>query len=88
MWNLIKGLLSSKKVAVMLAGVIVAAAGKIGLELPTETVALILSPILMYIAGQGWADRDKEAAKVNAIAAVNSNAGTSPAKQIEAIKSV
>ena len=41
------------------AGVIVAVAAKRGLDLDTEAVAAIISPILAYILGQGFADFGK-----------------------------
>src|SRR5688500_530191 len=63
-WLTIREFLTSKKFIVAVAGLIVAAAGKVGLELPTETVVLLLAPIITYLISQGWADRGKEAAKV------------------------
>ena len=63
-WLTIREFLTSKKFIVAVAGLIVAAAGKVGLELPTDTVVLLLAPIITYLISQGWADRGKEAAKV------------------------
>ena len=57
-------LLTSKKFIASLAGTIVAFAGKYGIELDNESVALILSPLVAYILGQGIADTGKEAAKL------------------------
>lgn len=63
-WQVIKEAATSKKFIVTVAGVITAAAMKIGLELSTEAVATILAPAIAYIIGQGWADSGKEAAKI------------------------
>ena len=63
-WLVIKEAATSKKLITAIAGSITAAFLKIGLELPTETVAAILAPLMAYILGQGWADRGKEAAKI------------------------
>ena len=57
-------LLTSKKFAAAVAGVLVAAAARIGLDLPVEDVAIIVAPLIAYIAGQGLADLGKEAAKM------------------------
>lgn len=53
-------MLTSKKALAALAGVIVALAGKWGLNLDTESVALVVGPIVAYILGQGAADFGKE----------------------------
>ena len=60
----IKEAATSKKFIMALAGVAVTGAGRIGLQLPVEDVALIVMPVVAYIIGQGWADSGKEAAKV------------------------
>jgi|CXWL01.1.fsa_nt_gi uncharacterized membrane protein len=57
---------TSKKFIAALAGTIVAFTAKIGLELPVADVATVLTPIVAYIIGQGWADTGKEAAKISA----------------------
>lgn len=49
--QMIKEAVSSKKFVMTIAAVIAAWAGKIGLELPTETVALIVGPIVVYGKG-------------------------------------
>ena len=54
-------MLASKKALSALAGVIVAFALRYGLELDTETVIAVISPIVAYILGQGWADIGKHA---------------------------
>ena len=61
----IKALATSKKFIASVAGVVVAAVAKIGLDLDTEAVATLLAPIIAYIIGQGWADNGKEAARIN-----------------------
>ena len=57
-------LLKSKKFQVAVAGVIVAALGKLGLDMDEETILLVLSPIIAYILGKGVADIGKEQAKI------------------------
>lgn len=65
MLDTIKEMLLSKKFIVAVSGTIVALVAKIGLNLPVEDVATVLSPIIAYIIGQGWADSGKEAAKLS-----------------------
>lgn len=55
----VREMLLSKKFLASVAGVVVAAAGRIGMDLPLEDVASILSPIMAYILGQGLADIGK-----------------------------
>ena len=64
MINALKEMFTGKKWTAAVSASIVAAALKIGLELPSDAVALIVSPIMAYIVGQGWADSGKEAAKI------------------------
>ena len=64
MLSAIKGMLESKKAVAMVGGVLVGLAGKVGLNLPTEELTAVLSPILAYILGQGVADAGKEKALV------------------------
>jgi hypothetical protein len=59
MWQAIRSMASSKKAVSAAAGVIVAVALKWGLELDTESVAAVISPIVAYILGQGIADFGK-----------------------------
>lgn len=66
--DLLRELLLSKKFIAAVAGVIVGLAAKKGLAWDTETVAVIISPLVAYVVGQGVADRGKEAAKVSASA--------------------
>lgn len=60
----LKEMFTSKKFITALAGLIVALFAKIGLELNTEDVALIVAPTVVYVISQGWADKGKEAEKV------------------------
>lgn len=83
--DVIKEFLTSKKFIVTVSGVIIAAAGKIGLELSTETVGLLILPIITYLVSQGWSDRGKEAAKVEAVAEAAKGMST-PQEAIEAVK--
>ena len=57
---------TSKKAIAAVVGVIVTTAGTYGLELPTDALALVVSPIIAYIVGQGWADSGKPAAAIQA----------------------
>lgn len=82
----VKEAATSKKFIATLAGTITAAALKIGLDLPTEDVATVLSPIVIYILAQGWSDRGKEAAKVTAVAEAASTGGMVTQDTIDTIK--
>lgn len=62
--NVIKGLLGSKKVWMSIVGVIVAIAGKQGLDLDVTEVMAVIAPIMAYIVGQGIADVGKEKEKI------------------------
>lgn len=55
-------ILKSKKSQAAAVGLVVALAGKIGLDLDETSLLTILSPILAYIAGQSAADIGKEKA--------------------------
>lgn len=57
-------ILKSKKFQAAIVGLAVAFAGKAGLNLDEAALLTILSPILVYIAGQGLADIGKEKAKI------------------------
>lgn len=59
----LKDLLTSKKFLVMLAAILVWAAGKAGLNLTTEQLLPVLVAMATYIVGQGLADFGKEAEK-------------------------
>ena len=64
MGRALKQMLQSKKAIAMIGGIIVAAAGHIGLDLPPEDVTGLLAPVLAYIVGQGVADHGKEKARM------------------------
>ena len=59
MIDALKQMLSSKKAIAAIAGVVVAAAGRYGLQLDAEAVNQILAPIVAYILGQSIADFGK-----------------------------
>jgi adenylosuccinate synthase len=63
--QLIRELLSSKKFVTSLLGVVTAVAVKLGLpEAKLEELVAIVSPFLVYVGAQGFADMGKERAKV------------------------
>lgn len=58
----IKSLVTSKKAAAMVAGVLMAAFGKkVGLD--ESAVTSIVATVIAYLVGQGIADHGKEAVK-------------------------
>lgn len=57
-------ILKSKKFQAAVVGIIVALAGKVSLDLDEGALLTILSPILIYIAGQGLADIGKSKAEI------------------------
>jgi len=61
MWKLIGEILTSKKAIATLAGVLIVATNKIGLQLPEEAVTQIISAIAAYVVSQGLADFGKAA---------------------------
>lgn len=86
-FQMIKEAVSSKKFIMTVAAVIAAWTAKIGLDLPTETVALLIAPIVTYVLAQGWSDAGKGAAKVEAVAkVVTDDARLNTADTVEAIK--
>jgi len=60
----LKDMLGSKKAVAMVVGLIVSLGGRIGLELDSEALTVVLSPVLAYILGQGLADAGKEKARI------------------------
>ena len=60
----LRDMLGSKKAIAMIVGLVVSCVGKYGLDLPTEELTAVLSPILAYILGQGVADVGKEKARL------------------------
>ena len=63
----LKSLFSSKKFVAMIAGVLATLIGKIGFDVPTETINQVVALVGTYVVGQGVADHGKhrpaEAAK-------------------------
>ena len=63
----LKSLFSSKKFVAMISGVIATLVGKIGFDVPTETINQVVALVGTYVVGQGVADHGKhrpaEAAK-------------------------
>ena len=53
---LIRGLLTSKKFVAAVASMLAAALMKLGLDVDTETVLTVISPVIAYIIGQGLSD--------------------------------
>lgn len=69
LWEVVKGLLTSKKFTVAVAGIIVAALAKIHFNVSAELVQEFVVIVVAYILAQGWADSGKEAAKIEAATA-------------------
>ena len=61
MWKLAAELLTSKKAIATLAGVLIVATNRIGLQLPEDAVTQIIGAIAAYVVGQGLADFGKNA---------------------------
>ena len=61
MWNLIGEVLTSKKAIATIAGVLIVASNRIGLQLPEEAVTQIIGAIAAYVVSQGLADFGKAA---------------------------
>jgi len=62
--TLLVGIFTSKKALALLAGAIVFALSKAGLNILESSITPLLALIGTYIVGQGIADNGKEAAKV------------------------
>ena len=60
---MLKTLLTSKKFVAAIIGVAVGLIAKLGIELQTQDVVAVISPILAYILGQGVADHGKSRAQ-------------------------
>jgi len=63
--DLLADLWASKKWRTAALGLVVGLAGKLGLSMDAESLALILAPLVAYIVGQGIADQGKEAAALS-----------------------
>ncbi len=59
-------ILSSKKAITALLAFAAAIAAKFGFDLDTDSIELIVAPLIAYILAQGVADHGKEAAKEQA----------------------
>ena len=59
-------MIKSKKALTAFATMIAAALAKFGLDISTDELIPILTPLVAYIVGQGIADTGKERAKVEA----------------------
>jgi uncharacterized membrane protein (DUF441 family) len=68
--DLLKNLLSGKKFAAMIIGMVIAIGGKYGLKFDPDLVQEIVGLVIAFIVGQGIADHGKEAAKITAVAAL------------------
>lgn len=79
LWAAVRPTLMSKKVQTAIVASIVALAARMGLELNSETVGLILSPFLAAILGQGIADAKKPAPCPTCAAAASSPPIATPA---------
>jgi len=61
MWKLLSEILASKKALATIAGVLVVATNRIGLNLPEDAVTQIVAAIAAYVVSQGLADFSKNA---------------------------
>jgi hypothetical protein len=61
MWKLVAELLTSKKAIATMAGVLIVASNRIGLQLPEEAITQIIGAIAAYVVSQGLADFGKAA---------------------------
>jgi hypothetical protein len=59
MWKLIGEILTSKKAIATMAGVLIVASNRIGLQLPEEAITQIIGAIAAYVVSQGLADFGK-----------------------------
>lgn len=57
--EVITSLFKSKRFVVVVAGVITAFGAKYGLDLNTEALAVILTPVIAYILGQSHVDANQ-----------------------------
>ena len=62
----IKDLFASKKFVVMLAAIVVYAAGRVGWDMKSEDAVAFITMVSSYLVGQGIADHGKEKAKLEA----------------------
>ena len=62
MWKLFAEIVTSKKAIATLAGVVLVATNRFGLQLPEDAVTQIIGAIAAYVVSQGLADFGKNAA--------------------------
>lgn len=62
--NILKQLIDSKKAVAMLAGALVAIAGRFGFEIDAESLAVVVAPFVVYIYSQGRVDEAKHAVEL------------------------
>ena len=67
MWKLLAEVLTSKKAIATMAGVLIVATNRIGLQLPEEAVTQIISAIAAYVVSQGLADFGKSKATLTPV---------------------
>jgi len=72
---MIKTLLKSKKFIAALVGLAVVTGAHFGFALDQAAIMTVVSPILIYILGQGVADIGKEKAKIDAASARDERLG-------------
>jgi hypothetical protein len=58
-WKLIAEVITSKKAIATMAGVLIVATNRIGLQLPEDAVTQIVAAIVGYVVSQGLADFGK-----------------------------
>tara|TARA_R110000868_G_scaffold409185_1_gene694283 strand:- start:1450 stop:1689 length:240 start_codon:yes stop_codon:yes gene_type:complete len=61
MWKLFAEIVTSKKAIATLAGVVLVATNRFGLQLPEDAVTQIIGAIAAYVVSQGLADFGKNA---------------------------
>lgn len=74
----VRALLASRKIVLLIAGLLVAGGAKLGLQLDTETVIAILGIFAVAIGGIAHEDAAKKSAPQNV--AISSSAPPDPAK--------
>lgn len=66
MWKAAKQMLGSKKALAAIVSVVGWAVGRFGLKINIDDIVLMLTPIWLYIFGQGMADVGKSKAQIDA----------------------
>jgi len=61
MWKMLGEVLTSKKAIATIAGVLIVASNRIGLQLPEDAITQIIGAIAAYVVSQGLADFGKAA---------------------------